>query len=550
MSKRLLALSAVLAAPLTAAATGGSGLEAPDASRVVSVKLYPGSATVERALNVAAGARQAVFACLPATLDVASLRVDADAGIRVGDMSTRQVVRELLGSACASPLDERIRALEDKLAALQAEDGGLSTAVGYLNSFQRPQVKEGERADTSAATAFPDPSQIAATAQALSHSMHTVLQRRHELLRQQQAIEEELKPLLAERERAGGRSTKVSVVSVTLAAERAGQLRLSYQVRGPGWQPGYRATLDSSAKKVLLQRQALVAQNTGEDWDGVRLTLSTGQPGAATEGPTPRPWRVSLRPQMQKSRAARGMAMESAAAPMAMARAVPDEDAAAPEEEPMPNFDVASIDSAYATEFAVPQAITVPSSGQRVSLTLGEQQLDATLRVRTSPAQEEAAYLIAEIAAPEGVWPGGPLDLYRDGAYVGKGRFDVDALAQSGLAFGRDENVRVRAEMPKRGAGSAGFIGSRREQSIARTYTIENRHKDAIELQVLDAAPVSEHEDVRVQSSYQPGPTSTEWRQQPGTILWEQKLAGGGKQTFSASHTITWPKDQNLSDRH
>ena len=105
-------------------------------------------------------------------------------------------------------------------------------------------------------------------------------------------------------------------------------------------------------------------------------------------------------------------------------------------------------------------------------------------------------------------------------------------------------------KMPKRGAGSAGFIGSRREQSIARSYTVENRHKDAIELQVLDAAPISEHEDVRVQSSYQPNPTSTEWRQQPGTVLWEQSLAAGGTQKFSASHTITWPKDQNLSDRH
>ncbi|MBO7410813.1 MAG: DUF4139 domain-containing protein, partial [Ottowia sp.] len=449
--------------------------------------------------------------------------------------------------ACASPLDERIRALEDRLAALQAEDGGIEAAVGYLNSFQRPAEKEGQGA---AAPGMGDPGQIAATAQALSHSMHTVLQRRHELLRQQQAVEEELKPLLAECKRIGGGDAKVSVVSVTLAAERAGQLRLTYQVRGPGWQPGYRATLDSSSKKVLLQRQALVAQNTGEDWNGVRLTLSTGQPGGATEGPTPRPWRVTLRPPMQKNARAAGMAMESA--PMAMARSVAreDADAAAPEEEPMPSFDVTSIDSAYATEFAVPQPITVPSSGQRVSLTLGEQQLDAKLRVRTSPAQEEAAYLIAEIAAPEGVWPGGPLDLYRDGAYVGKGRFDVDALARSGLAFGRDENVRVRAEMPKRGAGSAGFIGSRREQSIARTYTIENRHKDAIELQVLDAAPVSEHEDVRVQSSYQPNPTSTEWRQQPGTVLWEHKLAAGGTQKFSASHTITWPKDQNLSDRH
>ena len=546
MSRRLLALTAALAAPLTAAATGS--LDAPDTSRVTAVKLYPGSATVERVLDVAAGARQAVFACLPTALDVASLRVDADAGIRVGDMSTRQVARELLGRACASPLDERIRALEDRLAALQAEDGGIEAAVGYLNSFQRPAEKEGQGA--AAAPGMDAPGQIAATVQALTHSMQTALQRRHELLRQQQAIEEELKPLLAERERVGAGDAKVSVVSIALAAERAGALRLIYQVRGPGWQPGYRATLDSASKKVLLQRQALVAQNTGEDWNGVRLTLSTGQPGGATEGPTPRPWRVSLRPPMQKNAArSAGRMMEAdAAAPMAMARAVREE-AAAPEEEPMPSFDVTSIDGAYATEFAVPQAITVPSSRQRVSLTLGEQQLDAKLRVRTSPAQEEAAYLIAEVATPEGVWPGGPLDLYRDSAYVGKGRFDVDALARSGLAFGRDENVRVRAEMPKQGAGSAGFIGSRREQSLQRSYTIENRHKDAIELQVLDAAPISEHEDVRVQSSYQPSPTSTEWRQQPGAVLWQQKLAAGATQKFTASHTITWPKDQNLSDR-
>ena len=66
---------------------------------------------------------------------------------------------------------------------------------------------------------------------------------------------------------------------------------------------------------------------------------------------------------------------------------------------------------------------------------------------------------------------------------------------------------------------------------------------------MLDAAPVSEHEDVRVQSSYQPQPTSTDWRQQPGTVLWEHKLAAGATQKFSASHTITWPKDALLNDQ-
>ena len=68
-----------------------------DASRVVRVKVYPGSATVERVLRVAPGARQASFACLPAGLDAASLQVASDTNVRVGELAVRQQARELLG---------------------------------------------------------------------------------------------------------------------------------------------------------------------------------------------------------------------------------------------------------------------------------------------------------------------------------------------------------------------------------------------------------------------------------------------------------------------
>ena len=43
-------------------------------------------------------------------------------------------------------------------------------------------------------------------------------------------------------------------VTVNLAAERDGELRLNYQVRGPGWQPSYRATLDTTKASVQIER--------------------------------------------------------------------------------------------------------------------------------------------------------------------------------------------------------------------------------------------------------------------------------------------------------
>lgn len=512
------------------AQTGDAG------SRVVRVKVYPGSATVERVLRVAPGARQALFACLPAGLDAASLQVSSDAGVRVGELAVRQQPRELLGQACTSPLDDRIRALEDQIAALQAESAGIGYATGYFKSFEHAASGADVRTGTAA--------QIDATAQALRLGGQQALARQHQIKRQQETLEAELKPLLAERDRASGRNARVSTVQVTLSAPQGGELRLSYQLRGPGWQPSYRATLDSATKKVRLERQALVAQNTGEDWDGVQLTLSTGQPGSATQGPLPRPWRVGIAPPVQKSAPAMDMAAAPAAAPVTRARPADTED-----EQDTPSFDVSVFDKGFATEFAVPQKISVPSSGQRVTLSLGEHLADTRLTVRTTPALDASAYLIAELAAPPGVWPAGPVNLYRDGAYVGNGRFDAAQLARTGLAFGRDEQVSVRMEQPQQQDGSGGFIGNRHERRLSRLYTVENRHREAIALQLLDAAPVSEHEDVRVESRYQPQPLTQAWNEQPGSVLWEQSLAAGGTQRFSAEHLISWPKDAQLRER-
>lgn len=528
-SAGLLILAAWAALPVAQAQSGGG-----NTSRITAVKLYPGSASVERTLRVAAGARQATFACLPAGLDAASLQVAADAGVRVGEIAVRQQTRALLGAACASPLDARIRTLEDDIAALQAESAGIGYALGYLKSFEGASGAEA-RAST--------PAQMAATVAALRENAQAPLARQHQIERQREALERELQPLLAERDRAGGAQGHVSVVQVTLAAPQGGEVRLSYQVRGPGWQPGYRATLDSATQKLRLERLAQVAQSSGEDWDDVPIVLSTGQPGAATQGPLPRPWRVGIAPATppQAEMQSRMMAAP-AAAPMASAAAkAADADA--------PGFDVSVFQGTFATEFAVPQRVRVPSSGERVTLALGELLLDTRLLTRTTPALDASAYLIADFATPPGVWPAGTVQLYRDGAFVGTQRFDAAQAGRNGLAFGRDELVSVRVERPEQQSGTGGFIGSRNQRVDSRRYVVENRHTAPVQLQVLDAAPVPEHEDVRVESRYEPAPQTERWHEQNGTIAWEQPLAAGAQQAFGATHTISWPKDERLRER-
>ena len=101
----------------------------PVTSRIARVTVYPGSATVERVAKVPAGARSITLGCLPASLDAQSLQINADAAVRVGEFNVRTEDRDVV-AACASPLDGRIRELEDQIAAVKAEAASLQLVDG------------------------------------------------------------------------------------------------------------------------------------------------------------------------------------------------------------------------------------------------------------------------------------------------------------------------------------------------------------------------------------------------------------------------------------
>ncbi|HEX7865065.1 MAG TPA: DUF4139 domain-containing protein [Variovorax sp.] len=507
-------------------------------SRITQVKVYPGSATVERVARVAAGARSVTFACLPAGLDVQSLQVSADASVRIGETSVLSEQRELSARCSTSPLDGRIRELEDQKASLQAENDALGMVTGYLKGLAGGDATPGARAPMDARN-------LAAMTEAMRRTGQDSLLKQHQIQRRQTEIDRQLNPLLAERTRTQGNGGQVVAVTVTLAAGADADVKLSYQVNGPGWTPTYRALLDTTTRKVRIERQALVAQATGEDWRGVKLVLSTGQPRRETTGRLPGAWRIGIEP---PPRQMAEMAYPAAPAAMApaplMARKSVD---SRDRQEPL--FDVSVFDNSFATEFSVPQAIDVPSNGQRVTMALGQHEDTAKLAARTSPRVDASAFLVAELAQPAGVWPAGPMQLYRDGAFVGSGQWSAPNDARLTLSFGRDELVRVQAEPERDNQGTGGFAGSRAERKVQRAYVVENRHRTPIAVQVLEAAPVSVDEKVRVASEFSPQPAELAWNKQPGLTMWQLDLAAGQTARVTADYTIGYPKDARLQMR-
>ena len=568
------AAAALVLGSMAAQAQMQTPAQQPGASRIDRVTLYQGSATVERTLALAAGARAAVFTCLPAALDPQSLQAQGD-GVRVGEVRVDTSERALVPE-CASAQEGGIRSVEDELARVNAAVSALQLSDSYLKTVATlaPSSEGGK------GLAAPNPAQIQATAEALRRSLEDNQLRAHQLQREKGVLEQRLRALQQEQGRSAGAQSQVMRVRVQLATERAAALRLVYQVRGPAWQSSYRATLEgmdgtggtsgldnrggrqgqgSSTGSVRIERLATVAQNTGEDWSGVQLRLSTGAPQRAAQGRLPRPWVLDIAPppalQMARSKAM------AEASDMAMAAPAPAPAAGAAAQEPaLPDFEVQVEEGAYATEFAVPGRTSVPGSGERTTLALGSTDAPARLLTRTTPAVELAAYLVAHIARPAGVWPAGPVALLQGTRFIGNGRLDfsstsshagsaaADAVSTE-LAFGRDDKVAVRAEPVQDTRGTAGLTGASTERTVQSNYRIDNQHASAIELQVLHAAPVSRDEKIEVRSRYTPEPASLGFGGAPGTVLWQQSLPAGASARFAAEHVLRYPKDVQLREQ-
>jgi hypothetical protein len=86
---------------------------------------------------------------------------------------------------------------------------------------------------------------------------------------------------------------KTILIEMEVTRPGSEKVEISYVVPGISWIPGYDLRVDSSKKEALLTYQALVKQETGEDWNSVQLSLSTASPALEKHAPQLQAWIVN-----------------------------------------------------------------------------------------------------------------------------------------------------------------------------------------------------------------------------------------------------------------
>lgn len=339
------------------------------------------------------------------------------------------------------------------------------------------------------------------------------------------------------------------VATVELDVSVAGEfdLELTYVVNHAGWQPLYDLRLSGSTLDATYLAQ--VAQNTGEDWPDVALTLSTAQPALSLEVPELDPWYVAPKPPplpvapAMPKRAPGPLQLAAGAVAAVVPTPAPQARLAGaePVEEELAIEAAAVSEAGAALTYQLAARAGIPGDNEPRKVTVAVFSLKPELDYVTAPKREQNVYRRATVKNDSAytLLPG-PAQLFEGDEYLGATRLEFTAPNQEfELVLGADERVRVERELAARDVDKT-FIGDRRRIRYAYTIEVENLRDAPQTVFVRDQFPVPRDEQIKVRlEAADPKPVE---QTELNLLEWKLTLDKSAKQTIRFDFSVEFPR--------
>jgi uncharacterized protein (TIGR02231 family) len=550
-SLRIFLFLTLILIPSFAFSVGPQRIPAP--SRITAVTVYADRALTTRSSTLALkpGSYLIAFESLPTLILDDSVRVDGKgtAATTITGLEIKRVFLEQSGEKRVQELQEEIRTLEKRSAALDAKKAGITAQKAFLESIR---VAWGDRISKELAIGKPTAAELQDASTFVGGSVAKAEEQSREVEFDKKIIKDKIDALHRQQNEAIGSNRKeVKTVEVAVEVSRAGNLtiELSSMIPQASWEPTYDVRLAADSKSADLTFQAMIRQQTGEEWHNVDLTLSTARPSIGGAPPELTPWNISLyRPRPMAS----GSFLAGAPAPAAkakMAKGMRFEQSIrtdAQTEEAQAEFAVASIsDEQSSVSFHVPRPLDIPSDGNRHGTVIAVEHLPVSIEYLTVPKLSPAVFLKSELTnrAPYPLLPG-KVNTFIGNSFTGSSQLKKVAAGEKfELFFGSDDQVSVKREELKQHK-EAGLFGKNR---VNYHYRIEmnNFRKEPLTLTLRDQLPVAGDEEIKVsleEPSIKPAEVKTD-----GTVIWKTPLLAGEKKELTFGILVEYPKEKEIS---
>lgn len=342
------------------------------------------------------------------------------------------------------------------------------------------------------------------------------------------------------------RERPVGEIEVTLTARSrtAVSLNLSYVVNSAGWSPVYDVRVRDTKSPASLAMKAQVFQNTGFDWQNVKLTLSTANPALPGSQPTLNPDYVSFYdptppPAMQ--------ALQEVVVTASPRNAMAKRSFAAPSAADLTNTATFTqvVDQPTNVSFDIAIPYTILTNGRPQLVDVQTAELPASYRYEITPKLDPDAFLTAQITG----WDklnllNGTARIYFEGTFVGESQVSLaEAKDTLSLSLGRDKRIIAKREQIEDVNSRQTFGGNQRDAHAYR-ITLRNTRQEPVNLTVYDQIPVSTDERIVVQLTDGSG---TQRNPETGKLTWHLSLKPGESQALTFRYEVKFPKGKVIT---
>jgi len=529
----------------------------PLASKITEVTVYADRARVTRVAvgEVGAGVATLAWRKLPGWIDEGSVRVSVR-GAELLDVQVRKTFLARPEDAELQKAEAAVREVADQIAALDDEARVLDAQARQVDAIR---VFSLEKLPKDAASREVKIEEYGTVVKFVSAAMLETAKGKRELERKRRELQPELdarqRQLNELRQKA---QLEQRTVLVTVRGSGAGkaELALTYLLPGATWEPVHELRAANGAKEVALASFGVVTQTTGEDWEGVALSLSTQRSTDTIRIPEldkllvggGRPVQV-----MMSSGETFSKANDMFVGQFALWNSV--NNGAALQRDVDNNWRVQQVAQARNVErfvrlqeqrgttahFAGVGAQTVRTDGRSVRVPIGSAQLAATTKIIAAPEASLNAARTAELVntGKQPLLPG-KVQLYIEGAFVGATETEFVAAGEGFPMFlGVADQIKLSRTLDQK-RSSLSWSGKRRRMQVNYLITVENLGDREANVQLGDRVPVSETDDVRVTNVKL---TSNAKPDSKGLVKWDVKLAPKQSQEFRVEYLLDYPAD-------
>jgi len=511
------------------------------ASQVSEVTVYLQGAQVKRTahVNLQQGSNEIILDGLSNYLDINSVRLESNSSMTILSVNAAtNYLSTAQKSSEETALQTILDTLNHRLNLVQNEISALNTELEMMKANYK--VTPGSQG------AFVDA--LENSADFFDKRIKDILNGLMPLHAREKELTDKITPLNAQLNEIHRKNSspqgEITVIATSPGYAEA-DISFSYYVSQASWIPAYNMRAANDSSNILLDYDAEVSQSSGEDWNNVKLTLSTGNPSVS--GIKPRLIVNRLDYENQQVIMNKRMMNNSF-----YSNNAPSGDVNNAVAQPVPSGGI-NYASDYtnmnqnilATVFDINLKYNILSDGVARHVRIQQDTLHAKFSYSAAPKLSTDVFLQADITGWEeyNLLPG-DVNIFLENSFVGKSYIDPSITKDTlSVSFGRDKRINIRRTRVKNFTRNQ-FLGSSQIQSFGYVISTRNTKSAPVTVKIEDQIPVSTQKDIVVDLIQSSG---AELNPLTGTLTWRINLNPAEEKNVTFEYTVKYPKGKSVN---